>query len=49
MKELMLNKRTKDKSVDAKLVLMKRKFGDEVKLSRSTLWNVSYLVKLLIF
>ncbi len=31
---------TKDTSVDQKLMLMKRQFGEELPLSRSTIWNV---------
>ena len=42
-----MSKHTKDKSVDHKLLLMKRKFGEEIPLSRSTIWNVIPILSLI--
>ena len=44
MKEIMEDKYLKDRSIDHKVILMKRKFGEEIPLSRSTVWNVSLLI-----
>ena len=48
MKEIMEDKYLKDRSIDHKVILMKRKFGEEIPLSRSTVWNVSLLLFYLI-
>ena len=44
MKEIMEDKYLKDRSIDHKVILMKRKFGEEIPLSRSTVWNVNLLI-----
>ena len=46
MKEIMEDTYKKDTSVDQKLLLMKRKFGEDIPLSRSTIWNVHCLLYL---
>jgi hypothetical protein len=37
MKEIMEDKYKKDTSIDHKLLLVKRKFGEEIPVSRSTI------------
>jgi len=44
MKQIMEDDKTKDKSLDQKVILMKRKFGYDLSISRSTVWNVRILV-----